>query len=157
MQADDLTAIEPFLGTLMAGLKPAARRKLATAIGRLLRRKNALRIARNVDPDGAAMEPRKPRRERGGNVRKKGKMFPKLRRARAFSIKASADGVEIGFESPQVAATASVHQFGDVGYVGRKPDGSIVRTRYPQRRLLGFGQGDMDDVMDLVLDHVGAK
>ena len=155
MKADDLTAIEPFLAPLVAGMQPGARRKLASQIGRLLRRQNAQRIARNVDPDGAAMEPRKRRAARNsGKVRRKGKMFPQIRKTQAFRIVPGADGVRVGFINTMISATASTHHFGDVGFVGRAPDGSIVRTRYPARRLLGFGADDLDQVMDLVLDHV---
>lgn len=155
-KADDLTAIEPFFGALVAGLKPAARRKLALKMGRHLRRENAARIARNVQPDGSAMEPRKRRTERkAGRVKKKGKMFPKIRKAQALRINASPDGVEVGFNNPLISKTASAHQYGEVDYVGRKPDGTIVRTQYPQRVLLGFGADDMDALMDILLDHVG--
>lgn len=53
-------------------------RKIARQTGLALRRANADRIARNVQPDGSAMEPRKPRplRDRKKDrVRKKGRLF----------------------------------------------------------------------------------
>lgn len=155
MSSDDLTAIEPLLGALAAQLKPGQRRQLAGKIGRLMRKQNAARIARNVDPDGAAMEPRKRRSARhGGKVKRKGKMFPKIRKIQALRVKASADGVEVGFTNPMISRTASVHQFGEVGYVGRDQNGQIVRTRYPARRLLGFGADDQEAILDLVLEHL---
>lgn len=154
-RADDLTAIEPFLGTLLARLNPAQRRRLALKMGRHLRRENAARIARNVQPDGSAMEPRKRRTARkAGRVKNKGRMFPKIRKAQALRINASPDGVEVGFNNPLIARTAAVHQYGEVDYVGKKPDGSVIRTRYPARVLLGFGPADMDALMDLALDHL---
>lgn len=157
MRADDLTAIEPFFGTLIASLKPAQRRKLALKMGRHLRRENAARIARNVQPDGSAMEPRKRRTARkAGRVKNKGKMFPKIRKAQALRINARPDGVEVGFNNPLIAKTAAAHQYGEVDFVGRKPDGSVIRTRYPARILLGFGDADMDALMELALDHLTA-
>lgn len=155
MKADDLTAIEPFLAPVVAGMQPAARRKLASQIGRLMRRQNAQRIARNVDPDGAAMEPRKRRAARNsGKVRRKGKMFAQIRKAKSFRIVPGPDGVRVGFAHALISHTASTHHFGDVGFVGRAPDGKVVRTRYPARRLLGFGPDDLDQIMDFVFDHV---
>jgi len=154
-RADDLTAIEPFFGTLAAGLKPAARRKLALKMGRHLRRENAARIARNVQPDGSGMEPRKRRTARkGGRVKKKGKMFPKIRKAQALRINASPNGVEVGFNNPMIAKTAAAHHYGQVDFVGRKSTGEVIRTRYPVRQLLGFGPDDADALMDLALDHL---
>lgn len=156
-RADDLTAIEPFLGTLLARLNPAQRRRLALKMGRHLRRENAARIARNVQPDGSAMEPRKRRTARkAGRVKNKGRMFPKLSKIRALKIRAAADGVELGFADPAAARTAEIHHFGLVGFVGRSAAGEAVRTRYPARQLLGFGAGDMDALMDVALDHLTA-
>ncbi len=155
-KADDLTAIEPFFGALVAGLKPAARRKLALKMGRHLRRENAARIARNVQPDGSAMEPRKRRTARkAGRVKAKGRMFPKLSKIRALKIRSAADGVELEFASGPAGRTAAEHHFGLVGFVGKGPNGPI-RTRYPQRLLLGFGPDDADALMDLALDHLTA-
>lgn len=153
-KADDLTAIEPFFGTLVASLKPAQQRRLALKMGRYLRRENAARIARNVQPDGSAMEPRKRRAARkGGRVKAKGKMFPKLSKIRALKIRSSPDGVELEFASGPAGRTAAEHHFGLVGFVGKGPNGP-VRTRYPERKLLGFGPDDADALMELALDHL---
>lgn len=153
--ATDPAALEPFLGALAQRLAPAARRKLALALGRHLRKVNAARITRNVQPDGSPMEPRKRRADAGkGRVRGKARMFRKIGKARSLRIKASPDGVQIGFAQPLVASTAAVHHFGDVGYVGKTRGGRTIRTRYAERRLLGFGPGDLEALQDTALDHL---
>lgn len=153
--ATDPAALERFLGALVQRLAPAARRKLALALGRHLRKVNAARIARNVQPDGSAMEPRKHRADAAkGRVRGKARMFRKIGKARSLRIKASPAGVEVGFNNPLIASTAAVHHFGDVGYVGKTRAGRTIRTRYAERRLLGFGPGDAEALQDLAIDHL---
>lgn len=159
MTGDDLAAIEPWIGALAARLKPAERRRLALKVGQLLRRQNAARIAANVQPDGSAMEPRKPRpsrlRTKAGRIKKKGKMFRKVAKARTLKVRPDADGVELGFANPLVEKTAAEHHYGLTGFVGiTSREGKVIRTRYPERRLLGFGREDPDAIMDLVLDHL---
>lgn len=153
--ADDLSAIEPWIGGLIDRLRPAERRKLALKVGQFMRRENAKRIAANIQPDGSAMEPRKRRSTRKtGRVKSKGKMFRKIAKAKALKVRASPDGVEIGFVNPFVGKTAAAHHYGEVDFVGKKPDGTVVRTKYPVRRLLGFGAGDNDGIMEVVLNHL---
>lgn len=151
--ADDLAQLEPFLAAYLNRLGPAQRRKVLRKIGEETRRLNAKRIAANVQPDGSAMEPRKKRprmKDARGRIRRTGKMFPKIRLARSIRIRASADDVAVGFEGT-VAHTARAHQFGLVDFVGRTRDGRVIRTRYPERRLLGFGPDDLDAIMDAAL------
>lgn len=135
--AEDLRDLEQWLGRIMAGLAPARRRSAALKLAQALRRLNAARIAANVDPDGNAME--RPKK-RAGRLRRK--MFPKLRRVREWKISADADGLEISPASALVGNTAAVHHFGETGYVGRLRDGRVIRTKYPERRLLGFADED---------------
>lgn len=150
---DDLSRIEPWIGELVRKLSPRERRKVALKLGQALRRENARRIAANVDPDGAAMEPRARRVDaREGRVRRK--MFPQIAKIRSLKVKPSPDGVEVGFVNPLVASTAAVHHFGEVGYVGRTRGGRTIRTRYPERRLLGFSEADMAIVTDALLAHI---
>lgn len=150
--AEDLVALEDWIGGVAAGLSPQERTKLAAAIGRVLRRENARRIASNVEPEGGAMVPRKPRLDRRtGRIRSRGKMFPRIRLASSLKFKPSPDGVEVGFVNPAIENVAAIHHFGDEGYVGRTPNGRTIRTRYEARRLLGFGPADRDGIADLVL------
>lgn len=150
---DDLAELEPYLAALLARLGPAQRRRVARKMGEALRRQNARRIAANVQPDGAPMEPRKKRKrmmDGKGRIKRTGKMFPKIKLARAMKIRASADEVSVGFEGG-TGHTARAHQFGLTDFVGRTNSGKVVRTKYPERPLLGFGPDDLDAITDTAL------
>tara|TARA_R100000406_G_scaffold25096_1_gene16080 strand:+ start:145 stop:630 length:486 start_codon:yes stop_codon:yes gene_type:complete len=150
--SDALAGLDPWLGDILAGLSPAKRKRAATKLGQALRRSNLARITANVEPDGGKMEERKARLDRRGRVRKKagGKMFRKLRYARQWAIRARSDSVEITLKKGD--GVALVHHFGKRGFVGRGPDGKKIYTRYPQRRLLGFGEGDDQLALDAAAD-----
>ncbi|MES2905073.1 MAG: phage virion morphogenesis protein [Pseudomonadota bacterium] len=149
---DDFSKIEPWIMGLMARLSASQRRSLARRIGQQLRRSNAARIAANQQPDGSAMERRKPRVRRDGDrVRKKGRMFKKISLARNMKIDAKADGVALAF-SGAVRRTAEVHHFGKRDRVARFRGAPEVQ--YPARALMGFGDGDDDAIMQAVLDHL---
>ena len=77
-------------------------------------------------------------------------MFRKLRYARQWAIRARSDSVEITLKKGD--GVALVHHFGKRGFVGRGPDGKKIYTRYPQRRLLGFGEGDDQLALDAAAD-----
>lgn len=152
MADTDLSRVEGWLDAYMQRLAPAARRKIAMKIGQALRRSNAKRIGQNVEPDGTAMAPRRPRIGRDGSpVRGKAKMFRKIRHAKNLRIKARPDSVEVTFGGGAVGKIAATHHDGDVGFVGRTRDGRTIRTRYEARRLLGFGGDDTDMVLDTVI------
>lgn len=157
--AEDLEALPAWLEARFAAITPGRRAAIARKIGQALRRANTKRIAANIQPDGSRMEPRKRRaslRDRKGKVVKSGKMFPKLRLARSMTVKATADGVAVGYNNPMIASTARAHQFGLEDYVGRKPDGQEVRARYPERVLLGFGPEDREMVLELLMELLDA-
>lgn len=149
--AEDLTEFNEWFGRILAGLSPSERRRAALKLGQELRRANLQRVADNVEPDGRGMEPRKPRLDRRGKIRKRtsGKMFKGLRRLRNWKIDADADGVEIRPASGSVDRVAAVSQFGEVDTVGRLRDGRSVRYRYPTRRILGFNPDDERIAMDI--------
>lgn len=150
--SDALAALDQWFGQVLEGLSPVQRKRAAMKLGKALRRSNLDRIARNVEPEGGAMEARKARLDQRGRVRRKagGRMFRKLRLAREWSIKATPESVEIHpAKGDRIAAT---HHFGLRGFVGRAPDGTKVHTRYPERRLLGFGDADRDLVLDVVAE-----
>ena len=150
--SDALAGLDEWLGRILQGLSPAQRRRAALKLGQALRRSNLARQAANVEPDGGPMEKRKSRLDRRGRVRSKGggKMFRKLRYARRWAIDARADSVEISPKGD--ARIAAEHHFGKKGLVGRGPDGRKIFTRYPERRLLGFGQGDDQLAIDIAAD-----
>lgn len=142
--ADDLARFDEWFGRILAGLEPAQRKRAAIKLGQALRRSNLKRIGDNVEPDGSAMTPRKPRRDRRGRLRRRqpGKMFKGLRRLRNWKIHGDADGVEIRPATGSVDKVAAVSQFGEVATVGYLRNGTPIRTRYAVRRLLGFGPED---------------
>lgn len=147
--SDALAGLDSWLGGILQGLSPAKRQRAAMKLGQALRRSNLARITSNIEPDGGAMEARKSRLDRRGQARRKagGKMFRKLRLARQWTIKARADSVEI--TPAKRDSVATIHHFGQKGFVGRGPDGGKIYTRYPRRRLLGFGQGDDQLAIDV--------
>ncbi|AIT79098.1 phage virion morphogenesis protein [Novosphingobium pentaromativorans] len=150
--ADAFARLDSAVSAYLESLSPAERRRTARKIGMALRKANAKRIADNVQPDGSPMQPRKPRRLKAGKGQlKRDRMFRKLRLARSFKVRASADGVSIGFEG-SVGQTARAHQYGLIDFVGRTEGGKVVRAKYPKRILLGFGPDDLDAVNDIVLD-----
>lgn len=151
MASDDLSRFDEWFGQILAGLSPAQRRKATLKLGQELRRSNLKRVAANIEPDGRPMEPRKPRLDRRGKVRKRGsgKMFKGLRKLRNWKIEADADGVEIRPATGSVDRVGAVSQFGEVADVGRLHDGRTIRHRYAQRRILGFGPEDEHIALDI--------
>jgi phage virion morphogenesis protein len=152
---DDLSAIEDWASTLLAGLTPAARRAAATDIGRELRRSQQKRIREQRNPDGSPFEPLKPRlgrdgaplRDKKGRIKKK--MFAKLRTARFFKVKNDAAGVTLGF-SGRIARLARVHQDGEAAEV--VPGGPSYQ--YPIRQLLGLTAAEREMIRDKLLEHL---
>ncbi|QOV92616.1 phage virion morphogenesis protein [Novosphingobium sp. ES2-1] len=149
----DLAELEPFLAAYLNRLGPGQRRRAMRKAMEALRRENARRIAANIQPDGSAMEPRKPRKRLAsgkGRVRRAKKMFPRIKLARSMNLRAGEDEGSLGFEG-MVGHTAAAHHFGKKDFVGRARNGKTVRTRYPRRRLLGFAGEDIAMLGDVVL------
>lgn len=153
--SDALAGLDEWFGTIVAGLAPGERRRAAVKLGQALRRANLQRITANVQPDGSAMEPRKPRLDRRGRLRKrqpKGKMFPKLRYAKMWPIDATPTSVELRLAKGELVA--SQHHWGKRGFVGKTPDGTKVFTKYPARALLGFAPEDEQLALDVAIDLI---
>lgn len=154
--ADDFNRLAPWAAAIAQRFGDGNMRKVARKIGQILRRANAARIASNVQPDGSAMEPRKkrPLRERKKDrVRRKGRMFPKIRLARNMRIDADADQVALSFGS-KVSRNAEVHHFGLRDRVARFR--GAPQVRYPVRELMGFGAADDDAILEAVIDATKA-
>lgn len=156
----DFDALEPWLGELVARVSPRRRLGLSRRVGQIIRRANATRVLANVEPEGSAMTPRKPKKERPagkgkGGRKAKGSMFRRIELARNMVVRPSADHVELGFKS-KVAKTAEVHHFGLEDVVDPRIRRSI-RTRYPARRLLGFGPGDRDMLLVEIMGWLEGK
>lgn len=159
----DLDALEPWLMDVMARVSPGRRLNLSRRVGQIIRRANALRVLANIEPDGTPMAERKPKKERQakekhGRVRPakaKGKMFRRIELARNMEVRPAADHVELGFKA-RVAKTAEVHHFGLEDLVDKRRKNSI-RTRYPARRLLGFGPGDTNALMVEIMEWLDGR
>lgn len=153
MEDETFAQLEPFLEAYRARLSPAQRRRTSRKIGMQLRKLNVDRIAANIEPDGSPMQARKARKLSGGKGRiKRARMFRKLRLTRSFRVHPTEDGVSVGFFNAMIAATARAHQYGLVDYVGKTKDGKTVRTKYPRRRLLGFGPEDLTLITDAAIE-----
>lgn len=154
---DDLTALEEWAGALLSQMDPAARRKVAVDVGRELRRSQQKRIAEQKNPDGTAYDPRKPRmvlrnarlREKDGRIKRRAKMFMKLRLARFLKVETDSSGLAIGFAG-RAARLARVHQDGETSEVER----GGASYRYPVRQLLGFTDAEREMIRDKLLEHL---
>jgi phage virion morphogenesis protein len=156
--SDDLDALEPWLGGLLAKTKPRQRMALARKVGQIMRQFNAARVNANVEPDGTPMAPRNPRKPRkSGKERrgKRGRMFKRIELARNMRVTPGPDEVLLSFNS-RVAKTAEVHHFGLEDAVDRRVRNSI-RVRYKARRLLGFGPGDREAMLAEIMGWLESR
>lgn len=141
----DLDALQGWLGGLLVNLEAPARRALARAVASEIRRRQAARIAEQRNPDGSAYEPRKPQlRLRPGRIRRA--MFMRLRSARFMKAQSDENAAVVTFVG-NAQRIAAVHQFGLRDRVNK----AGMEVKYPQRELLGFDEGDVDRIADLVL------
>lgn len=147
----DLSRLDAWFGKILSALEPGARRRAILKLGQALRRANLARIADNTDPDGVAFAPRKPRFDRDGKLLRirNRRMYKGLRRMRHWKVDATPDEVAIEPADGRVDRLASVSQFAETATVGRTRRGALIRARYAERRLLGFGREDMDLALDV--------
>ncbi len=146
--AGDLDQLADLLRGMTPGLKPAEISKISQKAAQALRKSNASRIAANVSPDGQAFEPRKfPLRSKTGRIRRKAKMFQKLRLNRHLKAKVTTDGFEVGFPGNATSRIALVHHEGREDYSSRRRK---RRIKYPVRPLLGFSRDDEEAIMDAI-------
>lgn len=142
---EDLTA---WAGAFLHKLDASERRILMRAVAGELRRRQAIRIAEQRNPDGSAYEPRKPRlRQRTGRVRRA--MFMRLRTSRFMKAQSAPDSAVVAFIG-NAERIASVHQFGLRDRVNK----GGLEVQYAKRELLGFADGDVDRMADMVLSHL---
>jgi phage virion morphogenesis protein len=147
---DNLDALESWAAPLLAKLSPGERRKLATEIGRDLRRSQQQRVAAQRNPDGTPFAPRKPRQQlrakRGGI---KSKMFTKLRQARYLKLQTTAASIAVGFLG-RAGRIARVHQEG----LRDRATKDAPDVRYAKRELLGFTSDDRAMIANRLMDHL---
>ncbi|SES09431.1 phage virion morphogenesis (putative tail completion) protein [Vreelandella subterranea] len=151
--ANDLQALEDWVGPLLAQLDVKQRRTLARNVARDLRRRQRERIRAQTNPDGTPFTPRKAQsfRSQQGSIRRRA-MFSKLSTAKWLKATARGDTAVVGFFG-SVARLAKTHQYGLRDRVSR--DGPEVE--YAQRELLGFTALDQEHIMDWVLTHLDIR
>lgn len=144
---DRLEALEDWAAGL---LEPASRNKLARSVGQALRRSQQQRIIAQQNPDGSKYAPRKQRSLRGkqGRVRRKVRMFQKLRTASFLKVQGDGNAISVGFTG-RVARIARVHQYG----LKDRAERGAPETKYEQRGLLGFSELDYDLIRDSLLTY----
>lgn len=128
----ELQEVEAWLDALLAGLEPAARKRMMRELAQQLRRSQQKNIRMQRNPDGRAYEPRRvTARTKQGRIRRQ--MFAKLRTTRYLKALASQDAASVEFGS-RVQRIARVHHYGLRDRVSKKG----TEVRYAQRRLLGI-------------------
>lgn len=145
--ADHLEQLEDWAAPLLAKLQPAAQRALLRQVARDLRASQAKRIARQQNPDGTAFEPRKPQPYAPNGKTKARAMFGKIRLNKHLRTLPEPDGAAVGFTG-RAARIAQVHQEGLRDRVS--PTGP--EAQYPERKLLGFTESDIDRVRTTLLN-----
>ncbi|MFQ2218382.1 phage virion morphogenesis protein [Aeromonas enteropelogenes] len=147
MAADALDQLGQQAAALLAQLSAPERRKLAAELARTMRTTQAERIRANKQPDGSPMAPRKPRAQRGAIRRK---MFTKLVKPAWFKASATATEAAVEFTG-SANRLATVHHFG----LRDKINGKEVQ--YPERKLIGITDADIDRIEDRLLKSLTAS
>lgn len=154
---DDLSLIQTHIGGMLLKLSPVERTRATMVIAKYLRTTNAQRIKANIQPDGSAMVPRKPRVERKAalnKVRKKrDAMFQRLANYKWLKPSATFEEARIAFQG-SAARIARVSQYGLRDKIEPKMS---VTAQYPVRKLLGFAPQDELMIMDIMLAHLGGE
>lgn len=147
-QLDDLSA---WLTPLINRLQPTERSQLARTIAQQLRRSQQQRIIAQRNPDGTAYAPRKERTLRGkvGRIKRKAKMFTKLRTARYIQARGNAAEATVSFAG-RITRIARVHQYG----LRDRAEKGAPDVQYPQRELLGLSDAERDFIRDQLLHHL---
>lgn len=145
----DLTRLQDWLAPLLNKLSEGERRHLAREVAKRARSMNQQRMAAQQAPDGRAWEPRKHRsRDARGRLRQ-GPMFKKLRLSRHLRAHALSHEAVVEFVG-RAARIARVHHY---GLRDRVSEGG-AEYQYPARELLGVSDAQLDDLTDLILEHI---
>lgn len=146
-----LEALEDWAAGLLGQLEPTSRNKLARSLGQVLRRSQQQRIIAQQNPDGSKYLPRKQRKLRGkqGRVKRKVKMFQKLRTASFLKMNGDGKAINVGFTG-RISRIANVHQYGSKD----RAEWGSSEVKYDQRELLGFTDADIELIRDGLLTHL---
>lgn len=145
-----LESLEDWVAGLLGQLEPTARNRLARTLGQALRRSQQQRVIAQRNLDGSKYAPRKQRNLRGkqGRVKRKAKMFQKLRTASFLKVKGDGNAISVGFTG-RIARIARVHQYG----LKDRAERGAPDVQYEQREVLGFTDVDIDLIRDGLLSH----
>jgi hypothetical protein len=158
MPDKDLTRLDEWFGRILKGLSPADRRRAALKLGQALRRSNLKRIAANIDPDGTPSPHARPATTaRAACAPKPG---ARCSRACATPSTGASTPTKTAWNSPRLPVTArmaAVSQFGETVTVGRLRNGTKIRARYPERRLLGFSEEDEGLALEIAAAMIEAN
>ncbi|WP_455805142.1 phage virion morphogenesis protein [Pseudomonas fluorescens] len=148
---DRLETLEDWAAGLLGQLEPTSRNKLARSVGQALRRSQQQRITAQQNPDGSKYAPRKQRNLRGkqGRVKRKVKMFQKLRTGSFLKVQGDGNAISVGFTG-RVARIARVHQYG----LKDRAEQRALDVNYAQREILGFTEGDLQLIRDILLTQL---
>lgn len=146
-----LETLEDWAAGLLGQLEPAARNQLARSLGQALRRSQQERVIAQQNPDGTKYAPRKQRNLRGkqGRVKRKVRMFQKVRTAKFMKVQSDGNAISIGFTG-RIARIARVHQYG----LRDRAKRSAPEVKYEQREILGFTDVDLNLIHDTLLKHL---
>ncbi|EOD8888706.1 phage virion morphogenesis protein [Klebsiella pneumoniae] len=145
----ELQEVDAWLDALLAGLEPAARKRMMRELAQQLRRSQQKNIRMQRNPDGTAYEPRRvTARTKQGRIRRQ--MFAKLRTTKYLKALASQDAASVEFES-RVQRIARVHHYGLRDRVSRRGKTAL----YPARKLLGFTDNTSNLIFEILLKSLG--
>lgn len=149
--SDQLDDLSSWLTPLITRLEPTERSQLARTLAQQLRRSQQQRITAQRNPDGSAYAPRAQRDLRGkaGRIKRKAKMFTKLRTARYIQARGNAAEATVSFAG-RITRIARVHQYG----LRDRAEKGAPDVQYPQRQLLGLSATEQAFIRDQLLAHL---
>ena len=149
-----LEALEDWASGLLEQLEPASRNKLARSLGQALRRSQQQRIIAQRNPDGSKYAMRKQRNLRGkqGRLKRKVKMFQKLRTTSFLKVQSNGNTISVGFTG-RIARVARVHQYG----LKDRAERAAPDVAYERREVLGLTEADLDLIRDGLLAHLNLE
>ncbi|HDY7091479.1 TPA: phage virion morphogenesis protein [Klebsiella pneumoniae] len=146
----ELQEVDAWLDSLLAGLEPAARKRMMRDLAQQLRRSQQKNIRMQRNPDGTAYEPRRvTARTKQGRIRRQ--MFAKLRTTKYLKAAASPDSASVEFDK-RVQRIARVHHYGLRDRVSKKGP----NVQYDKRRLLGLNNLTVSLTRDILIQWVSS-
>ena len=146
----ELQEVDTWLDALLAGLEPAARKRMMRVLAHQLRRSQQKNIRMQRNPDGTAYEPRRvTARTKQGRIRRQ--MFAKLRTTKYLKAGASQDSASVEFDN-KVQRIARVHHYGLRDRVSKKGP----NVQYDKRRLLGLNDLTLSLTRDILIQWVSS-